>query len=276
MNPQTVATWVAAIVSVGVIVDSCEMLATRSAFAASGIYSYDVLCSARRFMLTGLLAAPLRTIFAYPGVLVLPAFQIAAGTVLIAQAIPGRPGAAPPVYTAAAILVLASRAMLYMRNQVGLDGSDQMLLVVFIGVVVVDVAPDRLGQDIGLYYIAAQFVIAYWTSGIAKAISPVWRGGAAVPRIMATTGYGYPPLGRFLQTRPRLSKALCWSVIAVECLAPLLVLGGPKGAAVLVILAVGLHGSIALLMGLNCFFWSFMACTPAVCYLADAITHLRR
>jgi hypothetical protein len=161
--------------------------------------------------------------------------------------------------------------LLYLRNQLGLDGSDQMLLVVCSGLTVALLVPERASQAIALDYIAAQLLLSYAVAGIAKAASPTWRSGRALPGILSTIGYGIPRLGKLLDENPQLARILCWSVILFECTAPLLILVGTPGAIVVVAAGILFHLSISYIMGLNIFPWSFGAAYPALLWLAHSI-----
>jgi hypothetical protein len=171
---------------------------------------------------------------------------------------------------------LVVRMLLYLRNQLGLDGSDQMTLVVCTGVAVALLVPDHGAQLIALDYVAAQLLLSYAVAGIAKAISPTWRSGKAIVGILSTIGYGSPPVGAFLKRHPRLAQAACWWVIAFECSAAALILLGTPGAVAIIAVGLCFHVSIALLMGLNNFVWSFGAAYPALLLLAHSADALWR
>ena len=55
---------------------------------------------------------------------------------------------------------------------------------------------------------------------------------------------------------------------------PTLILGGPKVFLVFVAIAVLFHASIAITMGLNIFFWSFVATLPALLWASGQIAGL--
>lgn len=91
---------------------------------------------------------------------------------------------------------------------------------------------------------------------------------------MSTIGYGSPPVGAFLGRHRRLALAACWSVIVFECSAPFLLLLGTPGAFAIIVVGLCFHLSIALLMGLNNFLWSFGAAYPALLFLAHSVDTL--
>jgi hypothetical protein len=273
MDPVTVALWCAIPLGGALLIDGLELAAARAQLREGGLYGYAVLATGRPVLLQGPLARPLGAVFRYPAVLTLPASQIAAGLVLLIAGAAHSPELAS-VAGLAALVALASRMLLYLRNQLGLDGSDQMILVASTGVAVALLVHDRLAQTLALDYIALQLLLSYAVAGIAKAVSPKWRSGRAVPAILSTIGYGFPVVGSYLSARPLLGRVLCWATIIFECSAPLLILFGTPGALVVIAAGLGFHLSIALLMGLNIFPWSFAAAYPALLLLAQTTDRL--
>jgi hypothetical protein len=270
-----VALWCALPLAIGVSVDSLELLADRKQLQEGGLYGYTVLATGRPITLWGPLAPAFGALFRYPAVLGLAAVQMVAAAVLIvAASVHTSAWFAPAGLAAAAIL--AARMLLYLRNQLGLDGADQMTLVVSTGVAVALLVPDHGAQILALDYVALQLLLSYAVAGIAKAISPAWRSGTAIVGIMSTIGYGTPAVGVFLGRHPLLSRAACWAVIVFECSAVALVLLGVPGAVVIIVVGLGFHISIALLMGLNNFVWSFGAAYPALLLLAHSVGTLWR
>jgi len=169
------------------------------------------------------------------------------------------------------LLVVLTTLVMNVRSIYGMDGSDQMTTQVYGALLLGYLPHTALALNAALWYIALQACLAYFTSGIAKAISPVWRAGGTVYRIFNTRTYGYEPVARFLKDRPRLNKFLDWSGFGVESIFPLaLVVGFP---AVLVFIAWGIafHAMNALVMGLNSFFWAFCATYPAIVYVAVSV-----
>jgi hypothetical protein len=273
VSPEEIALWCALPLAIGVCIDCLELLAERAQLADGGIYGYSVLITGRPLMLRGPTAPIFAAMFRYPAVLGLAAAQLAAAAVLLAAATLRSPELVVPAGIAA-LVVLMARMLLYLRNQLGLDGADQMTLVVASGVAVALLVPDSDAATIALYYVAAQLLLSYAVAGIAKAISPSWRSGRAVPGILSTVGHGSPSVGAWLRGHPQLSRLACWSVILFECSAPLLILLGVPGALAIITFGLGFHLSIALLMGLNNFLWSFAATYPALLLLAQGIDSL--
>jgi hypothetical protein len=112
--------------------------------------------------------------------------------------------------------------------------------------------------------IAGQATLAYFVAGAAKLISPVWRQGLALPRVMRTRTFGHPLAARFAQSRPGLCRGLCLMIIVTEMMFPLvLILPWNIAVACLACYAV-FHFCNAYFMGLNAFVWPFLATYPSV------------
>ncbi|MEL6536471.1 MAG: hypothetical protein AAFQ98_13730, partial [Bacteroidota bacterium] len=69
---------------------------------------------------------------------------------------------------------------------------------------------------------------------------------------------------KLLYGKPKVQQVLTWSTLLFELLFPLFLFTPYPYAWVFLAEGVLLHGSIALLMGLNSFFWAFIATYPAL------------
>ncbi|RUP36901.1 MAG: hypothetical protein EKK60_13875 [Gordonia sp. (in: high G+C Gram-positive bacteria)] len=253
------------IASVGVAVSAAEELYRLDVFSDSGILSWSVLRFTRR-------RARLRSVQELADLLFRPrAFaallvaKLAAGLSVVALTIAGSPPR--PMLAALSAAVLALVLLMKRRTTFGLDGSDHMQVVVFLGATAFLVVPqDSLAATAAVLYVAAQAVLAYVVAGVAKLAGPAWRDGSALGGIMTTKIYGTRWVGEFLTGRPLLGLAACWAVILFEMgfVAVLFV----DQRAMWGLLAVGVlfHASTAVLMGLNGFLLAFTATYPAVAY----------
>ena len=274
MAPESVALWCALPLAAAVVLDSLELIAERRHLRDDGLFALPVLVTGRpRTLMRGPQAAPLRALFGYPTVLALPALQIVAAAVL-AAAVAIRTPALEVAAGLGAIVIIVARGLLYLRNQFGLDGSNHMILAASTAIAVVLLVPDQGAQQIALYYLAGQLLLGYAASGIAKAFSPEWRSGSAIPEITSTISYGTPAVGAVLMRNRAVGLLLCWSVIAFECSAPLLLLAGTPGAVAIIAGGLAFHTGVAAIMGLNTFFWSFASAYPALLYLASQVDRL--
>jgi hypothetical protein len=273
MRPESVALWCALPLAVAVTIDSLEVIADRRQLRASGFFGFPVLVTGHRVLLSGPLAAPLGRLFRYPAVLALPLVQLAAAGVLVAAATVRAPALLAPAGVAA-LVILTARMLFYVRIHFGLEGADQMILVACTAIAAALLLPDPHARALGLYYLAAQLLLGYAAAGSAKAVSPTWRSGRAIPEITSMISFGTPRIGAFLKRHPAAGRLLCWSVIVFECSAALLILAGTPGAVAIIAGGLVFHVSTAAIMGLNTFLWSFASAYPALLYVAYQVDRL--
>ena len=245
-----------------------EYIRVSKDFSDVGAFGWSVFSTARDSlrMPTGLARAQ-RFIFGQAGSVALLVVQLAA--VLTAAVLPMRSW----WQWTALCISSASLALLAWRQRYGEDGADQMNLIVSVTLLLTlgPLQSERAVQ-IGLFFIAAQVVLAYVSAGVAKVVSPVWRSGSAVGLVVDSASYGSKQAGALLKRWPTFGRLVTWTVIVFEVsfLAAVL-LPWPW---IVLPLAVGVtfHGSIALIMGLNNFFPAFLSTYPALLYASLLVT----
>jgi hypothetical protein len=261
MDRELVLLGVAGLVTVGATISTLEWLVNWRQLRAGGLFSWEVV--ERRPALAGTLWGRFAGVFlAYPNVLGLLALRLVALLALLPAIASGR------FVTWVLGVVVATTVLLNVRSPYGMDGSDQMATQVFGALFLGFLPGTTLALDAALWYIALQGCLTYATAGLVKVSSPLWHSGEALFGIFNTRAYGHPAVARFLHGRPGLTRVLGWTVVAAEVAFPLaLPLGYPYG---LVLLGWGVvfHAANALVMGINSFFWSFVATYPAILYCA--------
>lgn len=273
MTVGTAVLAVGALGSVGVAIDALEFVARRRTLSERGIFAPSVLRTGWGGGTFAVADRPLTWLFAYPQVLGLLALQLAGAAVLLGLALTGGHAGDRALGATAAATILASRMLFFARNQYGHDGSDQMFLVVFGATTVAWLGSGTDIATAAMLYLAGQAMLAYAVAGIAKVVSPVWRGGGALEEILDTVALGWPPLAGFLRRHGRVSRLACAGVVAFECVVPLLVLAGTPWVWLMLAGGVLLHVGTAFAMGLNNFLWAFCATYPAILLLADRVAY---
>ena len=166
-------------------------------------------------------------------------------------------------------LICFTTLLYHLRAPYGLDGSDQMLLIVFISLFLYTLFVDYpLIRYSSIFFVALQSCLSYATAGFSKLISPIWRSGDALTLIMNTETYGSKSISKTLMSYPALAKFLAWIVIIFECAFPLVLFLGLPGYTLFLGWGITFHISNATFMGLNTFFWSFTASYPAILFTA--------
>jgi hypothetical protein len=247
--------------SITVIIDAIEIIFERHQYGPNGIYNFAILRTYRKWMMTPWIANILNILFNYPHYIYLVSIQLIAGVLIVSHLFTNL--SLPLV-----LVILLIHLLSHLRNQYGLDGSDQMQVIIFASLVAFYASPSLIVKQFSIFFICFQVLLSYFTSGFAKLVSPVWRNGTAISGILNTVSYGIKPIAKILVTNPTLSKLICWSVITFECAFPVLVFTGVKPTIIFIITGIVFHLSIAVFMRLNAFFWSFVATYPAVLFFA--------
>ena len=244
--------------AVSVIVRTLELLDRRSAFAPRGCLAWQLSAE-----LSAVSPRWLSPLFGGGGVRAVLIARLAAACGIL---VPGLTVSVPCV-----VIVAVTSLLMNFRMPLGQDGSDQMNVVILLPACIALMCNDQLAKSAALFFIAAQASLAYSTSGIAKLISRVWRSGDALPQVLSTSAYGNARASRVLRTRPAVASVACWSVMLFETFFPLCVLAGPGGMLCVLAAGVVFHASCAAVMGLNCFFWSFVATYPAIVFTSTRL-----
>lgn len=155
------------------------------------------------------------------------------------------------------------------RNILGGDGSDHLLNLLFVVIFIMTVFDSNKNvKQYSIYFVAAQSMLAYFTSGLVKLVSPEWRSGKALYGIFNTETYGNATVSGFLKTAPNeISLILSWTVIAMETMFPLVILLPTNLSLFFLVWGIIFHVINAVLMGLNRFFWAFLATYPSIIFV---------
>ncbi len=150
----------------------------------------------------------------------------------------------------------------------GSDGSDQMTNIILITVCLC--AAPFTNDDlifIGFLFIAAQSCLSYLVAGVSKLFSKAWRNGSAVQDIFRTRTYGSEKIYKFIKGKKGINLFLCWSVIIIEMLFPLVLFLPLQYGIVFLVWGITFHFLNSVIMGLNTFFWAFLASYPSIIYI---------
>jgi hypothetical protein len=169
----------------------------------------------------------------------------------------------------ACLAVVVTSALTRARLVYGLDGADQLQAVLWIGLLVFTFDPYGVLGLAGVTFIGCQFVVAYMTSGIAKAVSREWLSGRAIPGVVTTESYGSRITSRsFRGIRGRLAG---YGVIMLEAIGPMAALTIPVLIGPFVVASVSFHLVIAGTMRLNNFVWAFVGALGPFAFLVRFI-----
>jgi len=159
--------------------------------------------------------------------------------------------------------LLLLHSAIYIRSFLTMTAADQLNTILLAYLVIAAWFPKT--ANLCCCGIAIQTLFCYFANGLIKAIEPRWTSGIHLKGILLTENYSRKTIKKLAekQNLKTLSRVvIAWELAAV--IAPFL--PKPLLYAYLAI-GIGFHATIALVMGLNTFFWSFLATYPAILYL---------
>jgi hypothetical protein len=264
---RSILDWTAALLAVAVTLSTLEDLARYAVFRDDGLMSWKVARLGRRGTAHGAWSAIADAFLAFPRYrwLLIARLGMTAAVFI-----------APPALRATLFfMVAASLAADLVRCPFGHSGAHQMMICVSAALGFGYAAPDgHVVAHISLWFIALQVVVAYVTSGWAKLLSAPWRSGRALTGIMGTAIYGHPRVHALLARRPRVAWLASWATILFESSFFIVLITGRFEVTAGFLAVSGLfHLTVAMVMGLNLFFWSFVATYPALLFCTSAIVN---
>jgi hypothetical protein len=261
-DPNVYVLAVAVIATLGASISTLEWINNRQQLKDDGLYSWQVLGSRNITVGSRPLARILNRLLAFRPFVAVLCLRL---VFLLSLPVALWFGHRSTIILAAIIIITF---LLNLRSPLGMDGSDQMTTQVFGALFLGQLAGTPLAIKASLWFIAGQTSLSYFTSGLAKVLSPFWRDGKVVFDIFNTRTYGYEPMARLLFHQPKMTRVLSWGAVTMETIFPLALVASFPGCLVFVAWGVAFHLMNAVVMGLNSFFWSFVATYPAVIYCA--------
>ncbi len=257
-NPLEACALVSAI---SVAIQTVELLLLRHIWSDFGVWRWQTL--QKEFTeVTAWLRPAIQAIFPYPNFLSLLLVRMAAAAALpiLVVAFPQSGWLAADLI----FLLISTFAVAVRWRGTFNGGSDYMTIVVLSALSAAALFPANTAVALGaVYYIVFQLLASYFISGAVKLRSAEWRSGDALRAFVASGTYGsFAPLESALGSRP-CRLVLAWGTILFECTAPAALLSADS-CLVYLLIAVSFHLANVYLLGLNRFFWAWMAAWPAL------------
>jgi hypothetical protein len=248
------------ICGVGIVIDALERLTTARNYSDGGLFSWAIVRqrwahfpSSLRWLGDVVFAGSERLI-------VVLGLRIGSVAVLFIAPVASLP------FSAALTILVATQIFLGLRTAgLGTAGSDLMTLTIcgssWLTTVLVH---NSVTMQAGLWFVAAQACLGYTVAGVAKLKAPSWRSGQAIVAVLSTYSYGNQRLHAILSPRPRLCAALCWAMMLWEATFPMVLVVPNRFLFPLLAAGVLFHASLAAVMGLNLFLFTFPATYAAI------------
>lgn len=239
--------------ALALLLQSVEWLQVRGVFADRGVWRYALLAPEQRALPLAL-SLLCRLSLPYPSFVALLGLRCAAaGLVLLL----GESRVWP--------FLCISQILLCVRFRGASNGGSDSMSVVLASALSVPALLGRtpLAIQAALLYIGVQVTLSYVIAGLAKLRQPAWRDGRALGHFVLSSPYRTPACVRRLLEQRGVAAALGWVVVAFECLFPLAWLD-PRVCLVWLGCGVLFHAANVLALGLNRFFWAWIAGYPAL------------
>src|ERR1700712_2174786 len=239
--------------ALALLLQSVEWLQVRAAFADNGVWRYALLLPEQRALPFGL-SWLCRMSLPYARFVVLLWLRCAAASLALFL---GESSVWP--------FLLITQILVCVRFRGASNGGSDSMSVVLTSALSLPVLLGRtpLAIQAALLYIAVQVTLSYVIAGLAKLRQADWRDGSALRHFVVGSPYGVPKLVQRLLERRALAEVLGWSIIAFECLFPLAWLD-PRVCVAWLICGTLFHAANVLVLGLNRFFWAWVAAYPAL------------
>ena len=249
-------------VLIGVSISTIELLYNWKNFKDNRLYSWKVIATRDTFSESNVLYRVAHFLLKYPnflGVIILRLLVI----VLLAVPEIWMFSQAPLL-----LIIVVTSLLINYRSPFGQDGSDQMSTIVLITLFLYHINPENtIVAQAGLWFIALQSLLSYFTAGFFKAKGEKWTTKPnAVFLIFNTATYGSKPIAQYLEGKQGAITFLTWSTVAVEVMFPLVLVTGYPGMVLFLGWGLAFHLMNALVMGLNSFLWAFLATYGAIVY----------
>jgi hypothetical protein len=251
--------------TVSIVISCAEIIYAHRDYTGSGLQNWEIIRTIYPWDTEGTFARVLDAILRYPRFIWLVSLLLLVAIGLATLKL----GEHATIYLLTIVIIIWF--LIQLRLRFGLDGADQMASIILIALWLYYLSDDVRLRTASIVFVALQLILSYVAAGVAKLLSEDWRSGSAISGILRTQAYGTPTVAVSLEQYPRLSRAICYSVIAFECLGWVCILGGSNWSLGFLATAFIFHISCAFLMGLNTFLWSFLSGFPAVIVLSRIV-----
>jgi hypothetical protein len=186
----------------------------------------------------------------------------------------GFTGQALPIVLPALLLV---SAVIYLRAFLPMSGADQLNTILLFCLIPSTWFPSPAIRALSLCTIAGQVLICYFSNGLLKSQSRGWFDGSHLKALLQTGNYSRKWAARLAANKTQRAFRLPGSVIVLwelsAVVAPFL-----PATLLWIFLATGIlfHLTIAFIMGLNTFFWSYISTYPAILFTWQLVDHVLR
>jgi hypothetical protein len=255
-------------------VSSLQHLFNAKAYGSGGLFDWQM--QQYVYPIKGLDAPVFEVLLGRAGFILLHLARVGLMVTVVALD-EARPLAASYLAPLVMTVLFGLNGALYLRSFLTVTAADQLNSILLFCLTACRWFPSARFETLSLCAMAAQVLFCYLSNGLIKALEPGWRDGTSLRSILQTEDYSRKVLAGVAEKIDlRLFRLLSYVVIVWEIGAvttPFL----PR-VEVWVYLSMGVlfHLVVALVMGLNTFFWTFLSTYPAILFLNALVGDLFR
>lgn len=232
-----------------------ENLVDHRTFGADGILAWRVRSRGEVHRVFRWLGAPLGVrVLTGRGVTALALGIIGLAVILLAW----------PMFWPAALGLLALEIVCLVRNRPGADAADQMIRIILVIGAVAGFVGTSWFSAAACLILAGHLGVAYFTSGVWKAMATPWLSGQGFCGTLTTEYFSHSAIARMVHAHPRLGHVAAIAVVLWECSAFVALDAGPWLFWPWLAMGIAFHLGSAQVMGLPGFAVTFIGCYPAL------------
>lgn len=160
------------------------------------------------------------------------------------------------------LILLVCQLVFNLRNIFTLSGADQMQTIVLAGLFSLSLDIDSLANQASVLFICGNILISYLSTGYHKIRSKKWRNGNAIAMVFNSEIFGNERLSILFASHRKVAIVASWLIFCFQLAFPFLIFAGSEWLISFLAAGCFFHLTIAVLMNLNHFFWSFVSAYP--------------
>lgn len=167
------------------------------------------------------------------------------------------------------VLITLMSLVLYYRIMGIINGANHKYNLIFISISLAILLRTEYSLHASLIFISICTLLCYFTAGIYKIFERKWRNGEYLLEILNTTIFSSDYVKNKINTNPKYSNISKYASIVFITweISSIIAIFSPQFFFIpYLLLGVIFHLTVAKLMGLNTFLWSYVASYPAVIF----------
>jgi hypothetical protein len=244
------------------IISSVETLSIRNIYHNSNLLGWQFLKQKSKVLHKSKISNFVNWIFDYPNFLIIIFIRLFLSIFLLILLIKALD------FTSVVVMLFFVNVVFTVRNAYSNNGADQLSNLILMAIAFCCIAfNNRQIKILSIYFVALQVSTAYFISGFYK-IRRKWLNGEYLNEVMSTQVFGNSYLFRLTFKQKKIAVFISISMISLEFLLAFAFLLPTDICKIVLLIGVLFHLGIAVIMGFNTFFITFLSTYPAIYYTA--------